>query len=72
MSAIGKPERATQNRVIALLRDELGHGHPDNWGDRDSNSKFEEGLLSAWLAKKVSQLIPGMLQELRIWKICLT
>ena len=71
MSSIGKPERATQNRVIALLRDELGHGYLDNWGDRDSNSKFEEGLLSAWLAKKTRQLVQGILQELRIGKICL-
>ena len=25
MSAVGQPERVTQNRVIALLRDELGY-----------------------------------------------
>jgi hypothetical protein len=27
MNDIGQPERATQNRVIALFRDELGYRH---------------------------------------------
>ena len=51
MSSIGKPERATQNRVIALFRDELGYRYLGDWTDRDGNSNIEEELLSAWLSK---------------------
>jgi type I restriction enzyme R subunit len=52
MSTVGQPERATQNRVIALIRDELGYRYLDNWTDRDGNSNIEEGLLSEWLTKR--------------------
>ncbi len=52
MSTIGQPERATQNRVIALFRDELGYRYLGDWTDRDGNSNIEEGLLSAWLTKR--------------------
>ena len=51
MSDIGKPERATQNRVIALLRDELGYHHLGDWTNREGNSNIEEGLLSSYLSK---------------------
>jgi type I restriction enzyme R subunit len=51
VSDIGKPERATQNRVIALFRDELKYRYLGDWIDRDGNSNIEEGLLSAWLTK---------------------
>ena len=51
MSDIGKPERATQNRVIALFRDELKYRYLGDWTDRDGNSNIEEGLLSDWLTK---------------------
>src|SRR5213594_3176004 len=51
MSTIGKTERATQNRVVALFRDELGYRYLGDWADRDGNSNIEEGLLSAWLTK---------------------
>ncbi|MEW4569501.1 HsdR family type I site-specific deoxyribonuclease [Tautonia sp. JC769] len=51
MSTIGQPERATQNRVIALFRDELGYRYLGDWSDRDGNSNVEEGLLTAFLAK---------------------
>jgi hypothetical protein len=46
-----QPERATQNRVIVLFRDELGYRHVEDWSDRDGNSKVEKSLLSAWLTK---------------------
>ena len=52
MTPIGQPERATQNRVIALFRDELGHRYLGDWIDRAGNSNIEEGLLSAWLTKR--------------------
>ena len=51
MSIIGQPECATQNRVIALFRDELGYRYLGEWTDRQDNSNIEEGLLSAWLTK---------------------
>jgi type I restriction enzyme R subunit len=50
MSQIGTPERATQDRVIALFRDELGYRYIGNWSD-DENSNIEEDLLTAYLAK---------------------
>ena len=51
MTDIGKPERATQNRVVKLFRDELGYNYLGDWADRDNNSNIEEGLLTAWLMK---------------------
>jgi len=41
MSDIGKPERATQDRVIALFRDELKYRYLGDWTDRDGNSNIE-------------------------------
>lgn len=51
MNAIGKPERATQRRVIELFRDELGYRYLGDWTDRDKNSNVEEGLLSDYLSR---------------------
>ena len=51
MSAVGKAERETQNRVIALFHDELHYDYLGDWTDRDGNNNIEEDLLSAWLTK---------------------
>ena len=51
MSTVGQPERATQDRVIALFRDVLGYRYLGDWTDRDDNSNIEERLLSPWLAR---------------------
>ena len=48
---IGQPERATQNRVIALFQDELDYQYLGDWSDRSGNSNIEEHLLLAWLTK---------------------
>jgi type I restriction enzyme R subunit len=68
MSTIGQPERATQNRVIALFRDELGYRYLGDWTDRDGNSNIEEGLLTAYLRKRgyTSAQISASLYKLRI------
>lgn len=52
MSAIGKPERATQDRVIALFRNELGYGYLGNRADRVVNSNIEDGLLNQYLSRR--------------------
>ncbi|RYD33521.1 MAG: type I restriction endonuclease subunit R, partial [Verrucomicrobiaceae bacterium] len=49
MSHIGKSERATQNRVIALFRDELKYRFLGDRSDRPNNSNIEENLLSGYL-----------------------
>jgi type I restriction enzyme R subunit len=51
MSTIGQPERATQNRVIALFHDELGYRTLGDWTDRPDNSNIKESLLTAYLTK---------------------
>jgi type I restriction enzyme R subunit len=51
MNTIGQPERATQNRVIALFRDELHYRYLDDWRDRDGNSNIEESLLTGYLTR---------------------
>ncbi|KAA0224677.1 HsdR family type I site-specific deoxyribonuclease [candidate division KSB1 bacterium] len=51
MTTIGKPERATQNRVIALFREELGYRYLGDWSEREGNSNIEEKLLADYLNK---------------------
>jgi type I restriction enzyme R subunit len=48
---VGQPERATQERVIALFRDELGCRFLGDWRDREGNSNIEEALLAEHLRK---------------------
>ena len=49
--SVGQPERETQDRVIALLRDELCFRYLGDWTDRDGNSNIEEGLLTEYLTR---------------------
>ena len=51
MSAFGQPERATQNRVIALFRDELDYRYLGDWSKRSGNSNVEEEPLQRYLLK---------------------
>jgi len=51
MSGVGRPERATQNRVIALFRDELHYRYLGAWTDRDENSNIETHLLTPFLIR---------------------
>jgi type I restriction enzyme, R subunit len=68
MNNIGQPERATQNRIVALFRDELKYRYLGDWTERDGNSNIEEGLLSEWLTKRgyKSAQISVALHKLRI------
>ena len=47
MSNIGQPECATQNRAIALFRDERAYRYLGDWTDRPNNSNIEDALLTA-------------------------
>jgi type I restriction enzyme R subunit len=51
MSTLGQPERATQNRVVALFRDELHYRYLGDWTDREGNSDIEEQLLASYLSR---------------------
>lgn len=46
---IGKPERATQNRVVKLFNEELDYVYLGNWEDRKNNSNIEVDLLTDYL-----------------------
>jgi len=51
MNSIGQSERATQDRIISLFRDELGYRYLGDWRDRADNSNVEEDLLAAHLTR---------------------
>jgi type I restriction enzyme R subunit len=51
MSTISKPERVTQERVIALFRDQLRYDFLGDWTERQ-NSNIEEEFLRPWLQKQ--------------------
>lgn len=51
MSNVSKPERATQDRVVALFTNTLGYQHLGDWSDRAGNHCIEEGLLTAFLTR---------------------
>jgi type I restriction enzyme R subunit len=49
VSNVGQSERATQNRVLTLFRDELGYRYIGDWTDRLHNSNIDEPMLAKWL-----------------------
>jgi type I restriction enzyme R subunit len=51
MSDVGKPERATQDRVVALFRDELRYRYLGDRRHHPGNSNVEEDLLRAYLKR---------------------
>lgn len=50
MSEIGKPERATQDRVVKLFEDKLDYTYLGNWEYRSGNSNIEKELLAKYLS----------------------
>jgi type I site-specific deoxyribonuclease, HsdR family len=49
MSNVGQVERATQNRIVKLFREQLGYRYLGNWIDRPDNSNIEKDMLGGWL-----------------------
>ena len=65
MTTIGQLERATQNRVVMLLANQLGWAYLGKWHDREDNSNIEESLLRAYLQSRYSErLIDKAIREL--------
>ncbi|MGO9662466.1 MAG: type I restriction endonuclease subunit R, partial [Polyangia bacterium] len=52
MSPVALPEGVTQERIIALFRDQLGYRYLGNWIDQADNRNIEQDILSAWLTKR--------------------
>ena len=52
MPTIGQIERATQNRIVSLLRNTLGYRYLGDWQDRPDNRNVEESLLRAFLKER--------------------
>lgn len=46
MSTLGQPERSTQDRVIALFRDEPRYCFLGDWTDRQGNDDIKSDILS--------------------------
>ena len=52
MSEVGDIERATQDRVVKLFKEQLGYTYLGNWEDRPGNSNIEEAILRKYLKEK--------------------
>ena len=49
MTIVGQIERATQQRVVKLFREQLGYAYLGDWTDREDNRNIEEALLRTFL-----------------------
>src|SRR6266702_2218112 len=52
MNTVGQIERATQNRVVRLLREQLGYRYLGSWEERPNNSNIEEVDLRRFLKRQ--------------------
>ena len=52
MSNVGEKERATQNRVVSLFKDQLDYDYLGNWEYREDNRNVEKGILTEWLSSR--------------------
>lgn len=60
MSSVGQIEKRTQDRVVALFRDQLDYDYLGNWIDRAGNANIEQLLLRTWLLKQgVEEVLIG-------------
>ena len=49
MTDVGQIEKATQNRVVKLFREQLGYDYLGDWTEREGNRNIEEALLRTFL-----------------------
>lgn len=49
---VGQVERATQNRVVQLFKNQLDYDYLGNWEDRPNNSNIEETILRKYLRER--------------------
>jgi type I restriction enzyme R subunit len=49
---VSDPERATQNRVVALFQKQLGYQYLGNWAARENNRNVDTKLLTSWLRSR--------------------
>src|SRR3989442_4468430 len=52
MSTVGQRERATQNRVVKLFREQLGYRYLGNWEERPDNSNIIDVDLRRFLKRQ--------------------
>ncbi|MFM5981663.1 MAG: type I restriction endonuclease subunit R [Sphaerospermopsis kisseleviana] len=62
MNEVGQLERATQNRVIALLTQKLGYQYIGNWYNRANNSNIETDLLTTFL-RDIQKYPPDLINK---------
>ena len=69
MSTVGQIERATQDRVVKLLHEQLGYTYLGNWEVRQDNSNIEERYLRRFLNGKgiVTRSLAKLCTSLQRW-----